>query len=750
MRPTPILLACVTLAWGCSSGTPSTTTPTPVATMTISTGTATLVAGTTLQLAATTKDASGSILTGRTITWASTASTVATVSTNGLVTAIAAGTATISATSEGQSASATVTVTPTAVPVASVTLSPAAGTLGTTGTLQLTATPKDSVGNTLAGRAITWTTSASGIATVTATGLVTAIAVGTATVTATSEGRAASATITVVAGTVIGAAGGTVTSPDGKASVVIPAGALAQATPIWITPAVGAPVDGYVMPDASYDFQPTGTQFAQPVTITVTYNPASILAGNSQGTVQMYVATGDAWVPIAGSTVDTIAHRVSGNVSHFTPHGAGDGPIGFRRTDYSAGDQALGAYANLNLPGVRVCVGGKTSTTVSSWPPNVASGPSSYGVAPSSIAAAVATSTGGILPDPGFEITGLAVGQAILTATFTVFNFGTNKNEAQAALLVINVVNCPGNNSTVPITYSAHLSSNCDNAYILPGAGVALPVTTNCFGRYPMVGEAAGISTVFGCRCVSGANPEIAAWWAGINGSGTTILLPTPMPAFGGFITPNATGAPGTPPGYLAYPAPGAGGTSDFWVVPFNSNSATQLTRLGGTVGSLAVSPDAARIIFPFTPVNVIGMPHLFSLPLPAIGGPPVTSGQVQLTTGSQAENRPAISQNGALLAYEQQDALLGHSQLFVQSLRAPTSSPIPITPPTGFAFSPSWCGNEFVYYVYSTSIGGTYQVMRWSPILNVSTAVPAFAGANVYDISVARTEGDGGLHICP
>jgi hypothetical protein len=68
--------------------------------------------GTAVQLSATTRDAQGSTLSGRAITWRSSAEAVATVNATGLVTGVSAGgPVTITATSEGQSGSAQVTVT---------------------------------------------------------------------------------------------------------------------------------------------------------------------------------------------------------------------------------------------------------------------------------------------------------------------------------------------------------------------------------------------------------------------------------------------------------------------------------------------------------------------------------------------------------------------------------------------------------------------------------------------------------------
>lgn len=83
--------------------------PVPVASVVVTPGTPTLAVGGTVQLAAVAKDANGSVLT-RTVTWSSGAPGVATVSGTGLVTAVTAGNAQITATAEGVAASAAVTV----------------------------------------------------------------------------------------------------------------------------------------------------------------------------------------------------------------------------------------------------------------------------------------------------------------------------------------------------------------------------------------------------------------------------------------------------------------------------------------------------------------------------------------------------------------------------------------------------------------------------------------------------------------
>jgi Bacterial Ig-like domain (group 2)/Right handed beta helix region len=78
--------------------------------VTVTPAIASLLAGATLQFTATLKDSAGNMLTGRSVTWASSAPAAATVSPVGFVTGLATGAATITATSEGQSGSAALSV----------------------------------------------------------------------------------------------------------------------------------------------------------------------------------------------------------------------------------------------------------------------------------------------------------------------------------------------------------------------------------------------------------------------------------------------------------------------------------------------------------------------------------------------------------------------------------------------------------------------------------------------------------------
>src|SRR5207237_6270745 len=81
----------VNAVFGNLSNIASGTTTGTVASLTVTPSTVSHSAGAAQQLTATLKDASGNVLTGRTVVWTSNAPTVATVSGNGLETGMSAG-----------------------------------------------------------------------------------------------------------------------------------------------------------------------------------------------------------------------------------------------------------------------------------------------------------------------------------------------------------------------------------------------------------------------------------------------------------------------------------------------------------------------------------------------------------------------------------------------------------------------------------------------------------------------------------
>jgi uncharacterized protein YjdB len=99
-----------------ASGTTGAGALAPVASVSVSPAATSVTAGQTAQLSAMLRDASGNTLTGRVVTWGSSNTGVATVNGSGIVTAVAVGLATITATSEGQSGTSAVTVVATPPP----------------------------------------------------------------------------------------------------------------------------------------------------------------------------------------------------------------------------------------------------------------------------------------------------------------------------------------------------------------------------------------------------------------------------------------------------------------------------------------------------------------------------------------------------------------------------------------------------------------------------------------------------------
>ena len=156
-----------------------------------------LIIGERVQLTAIARDASGTPLSGRVITWASGNAAIADVDSTGAVTARAPGGTTVTATSEGRTVSAAVFVT--SVPVASIVLTPSSTQIVEGQTTQLRAEVRSASGIVLTGRAVTYSSANSTVASVSSSGLVTGASTGSTNITASSEGRTATAAIVVTA-----------------------------------------------------------------------------------------------------------------------------------------------------------------------------------------------------------------------------------------------------------------------------------------------------------------------------------------------------------------------------------------------------------------------------------------------------------------------------------------------------------------------------------------------------------------------
>ncbi len=151
--------------------------------------------GETEALSASVYDQHGRVIRGASIGWTSGDASVATVTNDGLVAAIANGTTDILATASDANATATVTVRQE---VSSVSLSPAEKTLTALGdTVRLAAVAVDANGHRISDASFTWESSDPSVATVDSAGVVQAAGKGRATITAAAGSIPGAAQVTI-------------------------------------------------------------------------------------------------------------------------------------------------------------------------------------------------------------------------------------------------------------------------------------------------------------------------------------------------------------------------------------------------------------------------------------------------------------------------------------------------------------------------------------------------------------------------
>ena len=167
----------------CDSGTSPPLTP-PAA-IVVSPDSAAIRVGHSLQMIAVVTDSAGDTLSGYVVSWSSSDTSVATVSTSGLAAGVSAGNVAVTAALEDVQGGTLLTVL---IPVGRTSVYPDSVYLVPGGAFELTPRVNGDSGEVLSGRPIVWVSSDSEVVTVSPEGMVTAVAPGTATIEAISEG----------------------------------------------------------------------------------------------------------------------------------------------------------------------------------------------------------------------------------------------------------------------------------------------------------------------------------------------------------------------------------------------------------------------------------------------------------------------------------------------------------------------------------------------------------------------------------
>jgi len=176
----------------------------------------------------------------------------------------------------------------------------------------VTAIAFDDRGVPVDGITIAWSSSDEGLVTVSQAGVVTASGPnGTATITAALGFVRDEAIILVAAGPL----GGTVSEEEGRVTLDIPAGALATTIQISVD-AVASPLpSSALVPGTAYDLGPDGTQFTEPVQLSLSYDPSALPEGVQEQFLKIGTVQGEAWVALEGSTVDAEANTVTAPIT---------------------------------------------------------------------------------------------------------------------------------------------------------------------------------------------------------------------------------------------------------------------------------------------------------------------------------------------------------------------------------------------------------------------------------------------------
>jgi uncharacterized protein YjdB len=539
-------LAAIGIALACNGGPDKTTGPSEaVVSIVVSPDSATVILGDTQTFAAEPEDASGKVVTGVAIVWASADTTMAVVSQKGVVTARSVGSVRIGASAEGVNGYATVTVAP--LPVASVTISPNPASVPLNASTTLTATLKDTHGDTLAGQTVNWTSSDTTTVSLTAlssqTQVVSGRKPGSATITAmSSNGKSGTDVVTVT-----NPVNFILVTPNPlavRAPYTVQAAALAEdangtvltgVTFAWSTKSSGTIatvnaltglVTGVAAGSDSVYATAGGRHGATPATVladsvrTITLTPSAATITVAQTETLVVVIADSLGVPPPGVSV-TWSSVPSGRVSQagiVSPHAA-DTATGIAVTATAQGKSAHSAITVTHVPVASVVVSPNPATVdvdstliLTAALTDAAGNPlTNRPLTWHSSNPGAATVAGGGETE---TVTGVAGGTTIITATSPDGPSGTTNVTVGDPLVYVVVTLSP---SSLRTTYSTQATAQAQDANHAPLGGVTFTWSTGNSG----IASVSGTGIVTG---VSAGQTNVIATAMGTSTSGHTTV----------------------------------------------------------------------------------------------------------------------------------------------------------------------------------------------------------------------------------
>ena len=113
----------------------------------------------------------------------------------------------------------------------------------------------------------------------------------------------------------IGPSGGTVTSSDGVARLVVPAGALAGSVPLTVQATTSVPLDPHASGRNGYQVAPAGATFALPARLSVRYDTSLGPSGTDEREWRLSVVNAGEWETLAQGALDLAAREASAPIT---------------------------------------------------------------------------------------------------------------------------------------------------------------------------------------------------------------------------------------------------------------------------------------------------------------------------------------------------------------------------------------------------------------------------------------------------